>query len=81
VPVPGTILPVFREAASRVDACQSSHDTLALAQWVYDQLPKQGDEQDGEQGQDEGQDGEQEGQDGDLARDVPTRTSRATTQM
>jgi len=57
VPVPGALLPVFREAARRVDACQSSHDTLALAQWVYDQLQKQGDEQDGEQGQDEGQDG------------------------
>ena len=69
VPVPGAILPAFREAASRVDACRSSHDTLALAQWVYDQLPKQGDEQDGEQdgeqGQDEGQDGEQEGQPGE----------------
>ena len=74
VPVPGAILPVFREAARRVDACRSSHDTLAVAQWVYDQLPQQdppeGDKpcEDGEPGQDrkpEGGNNSKPGQDGD----------------
>jgi hypothetical protein len=74
VPVPGGLLPAYREALRRLDACQSSTDTLALAQWVYDQMqggnqqpdqnPDQGDQQGDDQqpGQDQG-DGEP-GQDG-----------------
>ena len=76
VPVPGTLLPTYREALRRLGACQSSADTLALAQWVYDQMqggtqqPDQGDQQGDDQqpGQDDGQGDDQgdgqPGQDG-----------------
>ena len=37
-PVPASLMPVWREAASRVAQAQSSHDTLAIARWVFDQL-------------------------------------------
>lgn len=76
VPVPGSLLPAFRSVADGVDGCSTSHDTLALAQWFFDQLrqdpqDQQDDQQDqqqdqddaaqGEQGQDSAQDGQQEG--------------------
>jgi hypothetical protein len=71
VPVPATLMPVYREALRRLPACQSSRDTLALAQWVFDQMqqakqpkqPDQGDQQDqGDQGQQQGdQAGDQQG--------------------
>lgn len=62
VPTPAELLPIWRTAASRLDACQSTQDTLELARWVFDQLqqpPQQG--QDG-QGQDDAQDDDQQGQ-------------------
>lgn len=73
VPVPGALLPVYREALRRLDTCQSSTDTLALARWVYDQMqqqPEQTPDQtpDQQPGQDDGdgQPGQEgaEGQDG-----------------
>jgi cobaltochelatase CobT len=76
VPTPAEVLPIWREAASRVDACASSHDTLALARWVFDQLQQQQQQQeqeeegkpceDGEPGKDgqpgQGEEDQQEGQ-------------------
>ena len=76
VPTPSQVLPIWREAAARLDACQSSDDTLDLARWVFDQLqqqqqpdPQQPDP--GQQpapgqqpGEEEGE-GEGEGQDGE----------------
>lgn len=62
VPTPAELLPIWRTAASRLDACQSTQDTLELARWVFDQLqqpPQQG--QDG-QGQDDAQGDGQQGQ-------------------
>lgn len=37
-PVPASLMPVWREASRRVAQAQSSHDTLAIARWVFDQL-------------------------------------------
>lgn len=76
VPTPAQVLPIWREAAARLDACTSSFDTLALARWVFDQLQQQQKEEeqkeegkpceDGEPGEDgqpgQGQEGQQEGQ-------------------
>ena len=80
VPTPAQVLPIWEEASARLDACQSSHETLELARWVFDQLqqqqqgqqqPQQKPDQQkpGQQGQqqaDQGQDGKQgqEGKDG-----------------
>lgn len=85
VPTPAQVLPIWQEAADRVDACQSSADTLRLAEWVFDQLKLQQDQgnqgdapedkpadQSGDQSgnQDGDQDGDQEGgQDGTQAGD------------
>jgi Mg-chelatase subunit ChlD len=67
VPMAQGLETIFAEAESRIPACQSSTDTLAVAVWVYEQLQalpdQQGDKpQDGEDGQD-GQDGQDKGQD------------------
>ena len=71
VPIPGSLLPAFRSVADGVDACSTSHDTLALAQWLFDQLQQDQDQdqQQDSQGQDDAaqdgqQDGQQEAQDG-----------------
>jgi hypothetical protein len=71
VPTPAELLPIWRTAASRLDACHSTNDTLELARWVFDQLqqpPQQGqgqdDGQDDQQGQGEGQ-GDDQGSQGD----------------
>jgi len=74
VPTPAEVLPIWREAAARVDACQSSHDTLALARWVFDQLqqqdPQPGQDPDPQPSEDEGQPEEgQQGQDGQPGQD------------
>lgn len=73
VPTPAQVLPIWREAADRLDACQSSHDTLELARWVFDQLQQQQQPDPGQQpepqqpapgqqpGEEEGQDGEGQG--------------------
>ena len=68
VPIPGALLPVFRSVADGVDGCSTSHDTLALAQWLFDQLQQGQDDaaQDGQQdGQQGAQDGQEDGQDGE----------------
>lgn len=61
VPVPAALMPIYREALRRLPACQSSHDTLALAQWVFDQMQQnqqdqgdQGDQGDQQQGDETG---------------------------
>lgn len=68
VPVPHELLPVWQEAARRVDACQSSHDTLEVALWVFDQL-QQNQQQDGDKGQDAGDDAQDDAQDGNKGDD------------
>jgi len=54
VPVPAALLPVWKEAAHRLDACTSSHDTLEVARWVFEQIKQTAEDQ----GQQPGQDGE-----------------------
>lgn len=78
VPTPAQVLPIWREAADRLDACQSSHDTLELARWVFDQLQQQQQPDPGQQpepqepapgqqpGEEKGEgEGEGQGQDGE----------------
>lgn len=62
-PIPGALQPAFTSVAARVDACQTSHDTLALARWLFDQMqdPQQ---QEPQQQEPDQQDGAQEGQEG-----------------
>lgn len=73
IPLAQGLEPIFAEATKRIDACVNSTDTLAIAEWVYEQLkqqdskqpeqkPEQGKQQ-GEQQQGQGQ-GEGQGQDG-----------------
>jgi hypothetical protein len=76
VPTPTQVLPIWREASARLDACATSFDTLEVARWVFDQLQQQEQEEeqqeegkpceDGEPGEDgaPGEDGQpgQEGQ-------------------
>lgn len=38
VPLAGGLAVIFDEASTRIDGCQSSTDTLAVAQWIVDQL-------------------------------------------
>ncbi len=70
VPLADGLEPIFIEAKRRLNNASSTIDTLAIAQWVYEQLEALPDDQsqdddgsspDGEQGD---QDGEGEGQDG-----------------
>lgn len=77
VPVPASLMPTYQEALRRLPACQSSHDTLALAQWVYAQMrgeeqpdqnnpddkTDQGEDKPDEQGDEQGD--QQQGQQGD----------------
>jgi Mg-chelatase subunit ChlD len=72
IPLAKGLAPIFAEAANRLDACQSSSDTLDIAQWVYNKLQNiktptnpepqtgSGKPQDGSQTGDQGQ-GEGEG--------------------
>jgi hypothetical protein len=63
VPVPAALLPVWQEAAQRLDACTSSHDTLEVARWVFEQIKQTAEDQGQQPGQDgEPQDGEGEGE-------------------
>jgi Mg-chelatase subunit ChlD len=66
VPVPGSLLPAFRSVADGVDGCTTSHDTLALARWLFDQLQQdpQQDQQQDQQQDSQGQDGQQDGPQG-----------------
>jgi len=79
IPVPHNLLPIYIAANTRIDGCKSSADTLAVAQWIIDQIQQQDDkprdnpqpegqpdqqgDQDGTPGQGDGQEGTQ--QDGD----------------
>jgi len=66
VPVPAALLPVWKEAAQRLDACTSSHDTLELARWVFEQIKQTAEDQGQQPGQDQGQPGQDgEPQDGE----------------
>jgi hypothetical protein len=38
VPLAQGLGPIFDEASQRIDSCLNSHDTLAVAIWVFDQL-------------------------------------------
>jgi hypothetical protein len=38
VPLAGGLAAIFDEASLRIDSCRSSTDTLAVAQWIIDQL-------------------------------------------
>lgn len=38
LPVPAALVPVFEEATRRIDSAKSSKDTLAIAEWVFDQI-------------------------------------------
>lgn len=92
VPVPGALLPVYREALRRLDTCQNSVDTLALARWVYDQMQTQPDQMqqqpdqtpDQQPGQDDGdqQPGQEgaEGQDGDDGQEGTTQEGPGSAQ-
>jgi hypothetical protein len=67
VPVPASLMPVYREALRRLPACTSSTDTLALAQWVFAQMQqpessKPDDQQQGDQPGNEQGDGQGDGQ-------------------
>lgn len=68
VPVPGSLLPAFRSVADGVDGCATSHDTLALAQWLFDQLQQDQQDQDQQDQQQNQQQQDGEGQD-DAAQD------------
>lgn len=58
VPVPAALLPVYTEARRRLAGCANTHDALALARWVFDQMQQ---DQPQEQPQEQ-QGGEQEEQ-------------------
>lgn len=58
VPLAQGLGPIFDEASKRIDSCLNSHDTLAVAVWVFDQL------QSVDQPQDQPQDGEGDSTDG-----------------
>lgn len=73
-PVADGLLPIFDEARARLNQCKSSADTLAISEWICDQLeslddaqpepqPGDGEPQPGDGDQD-GQDGEQSGGEG-----------------
>lgn len=63
VPVPRRLMPIWKEAAARIDGCASSHDTLALAQWVFDQIQQQDQQQDDQPDQGDDQQQPDQGQD------------------
>jgi len=63
VPVPAQVLPIWKEAAARLDACTSSRDTLDLARWVFDQLQQQ-QEEGKDEGEEEGKPDGEPGEDG-----------------
>lgn len=72
-PVPATLLPVWREALARLAQATSSHDTLAVARWVYDQLqiPQQQQQQQRQQGpQQQGSQQQGQGAQGGDAQDA-----------
>jgi hypothetical protein len=65
VPVPAALLPVWKEAAHRLDACTSSHDTLELARWVFEQIKQTAEDQGQDQPSQPGQDGEPQNGEGE----------------
>jgi Mg-chelatase subunit ChlD len=66
VPVPAALVPVFDEATRRIDTCLNSQDTLAVAQWVFEQINKAAQQQQPDDSQEADQDGEgDQGQDGE----------------
>jgi cobalamin biosynthesis protein CobT len=64
VPTPAELIPIWRTAASRLDTCHSTSDTLELARWVFDQLQQPPQGQDEDQGDGHGSQDEDQSQDG-----------------
>jgi uncharacterized protein YegL len=70
IPIPHNLLPIYNAANARIDACKSSTDTLAVAQWIIDQIQQQDNKpqdrkpQAGEQGDGTPRQSDQQGQDG-----------------
>lgn len=67
VPLAQGLGPIFDEASKRIDNCLNSHDTLAVAVWVFEQLQALPGDQPQDQPGDDGQPGE--AGDGDGAGD------------
>ena len=63
IPVPHNLLPIYIAANTRIDGCKSSADTLAVAQWIIDQIQQQ-DDKPRDNPQPEGQPDQQGDQDG-----------------
>lgn len=65
-PIAQGLEPIFAEATRRIPACKSSHDTLKVAQWVYDQLQALPKDEEGNQPKgDKGDKGEGQGDKGE----------------
>ena len=85
VPVADGLEPIFAEASRRIDTARSSHDTLAIAEWILSQinaLPEQQPQDnpgEGEQGEpgESGESGEQ-GAEGSEGADQGTKGSEST---
>lgn len=58
VPLAQGLAPIFDEASKRIDNCLNSHDTLAVAVWVFEQLQALPQDQPQDQPGDDGQPGE-----------------------
>lgn len=70
IPLADGLRPIFEEASKRIDNCANSWDTLAVAEWVAEQLQlPPGDDGDGQndegEGDDSGEGQEGEGQEGE----------------
>ena len=58
VPLAQGLAPIFDDASNRIDSCLNSHDTLAVAVWVFEQLQALPQDQPQDQPGDDGQPGE-----------------------
>lgn len=68
VPLADGLEPIFAEAAVRLNSARTSYDTLAIAEWVLEQLnamPEQQPEQDQAQSDPNGEEGQQDGDGGE----------------
>jgi hypothetical protein len=69
VPLAQGLERIFTEASSRIDGCLNSTDTLAVAEWVLEQLQLPEPKQEPEQGEGEGE-GQEQGEGADDADDA-----------
>lgn len=86
VPVPSNLLAVFEQATRRIDAAQSSTDTLAISEWVYQQIkfpPQSEDQPDDKSGDDQSDDESGDDKSGDQSGDqsgnTPSDASESST--